>query len=78
MDELHARFNLSLKCRYVIIILLSTCFCLLELGIGVISNSVSLAADAFHYIGDIIGFVVSFLILSVRGLFPVLSSADVI
>ncbi|KAK2732408.1 hypothetical protein FQN57_002910 [Myotisia sp. PD_48] len=47
--------------RLLIVIGISSCFLLGELGIGFKTHSLALVADAFHYTGDLLSFVVAYL-----------------
>jgi Co/Zn/Cd efflux system component len=58
-------FNLSLQTRLLIIIAISTSFFVIELAVGFCTHSLALIADAFHYIGDVLGFVVGWWVLRV-------------
>lgn len=56
-------FNLSFQTRLLIIIAISTSFFIIELVVGFCTHSLALIADAFHYIGDVLGFVVGWWVL---------------
>ena len=58
-------FDLSLQTRLLIIIVISTSFFVIELIVGFRTHSLALTADAFHYIGDVLGFVGAWWVLRV-------------
>jgi hypothetical protein len=61
-------FNLSLQTRLLIIIVISTSFFAIELTVGFYTHSLALIADTFHYIGDVLGFVVGWWVLRVSSI----------
>jgi Co/Zn/Cd efflux system component len=65
-------FSLSLQTRLLIIIVISTSFFVIELAVGFCTHSLALIADAFHYIGDVLGFVVGWWILRVSSIISLL------
>jgi Co/Zn/Cd efflux system component len=65
---MQAPFNLSLQTRLLIIIVISTSFVVIELIVGFCTHSLALTADAFHYIGDVLGFVVGWWVLRVSSI----------
>ncbi|KAJ8071373.1 hypothetical protein OCU04_001699 [Sclerotinia nivalis] len=56
---------LSKAQRLTIVICISTSFFLAELSIGFYTKSLALVADAFHYLNDLIGFIVALAALRV-------------
>ncbi|KAB8301351.1 hypothetical protein EYC80_003232 [Monilinia laxa] len=56
---------LSKAQRLTIVICISTSFLLAELSIGFYTKSLALVADAFHYLNDLIGFIVALTALRV-------------
>ncbi|KAL8848279.1 MAG: hypothetical protein Q9221_006678 [Calogaya cf. arnoldii] len=58
-----ARFQLSKSTRLLVIIAISFCFFLAEISIGFRTHSLALIADSFHYMSDLIGFVVALVAL---------------
>jgi solute carrier family 30 (zinc transporter), member 1 len=65
---MQSSFNLSLQTRLLIIIVISTSFFVIELIVGFFTHSLALVADAFHYIGDVLGFVVGWCVLRVSSI----------
>ncbi|KAL6249712.1 hypothetical protein RBB50_003567 [Rhinocladiella similis] len=53
-------FNLTKPQRLMVIIGISFSFFLAETGVGFYTKSLALVADAFHYLNDLVGFVVAF------------------
>jgi zinc transporter 1 len=49
----------SVQNRLSLIIALAVCFIIGELAVGFTTRSLSLVADAFHYIGDVLSFCVA-------------------
>ncbi|KKZ59866.1 CDF family cation efflux system protein [[Emmonsia] crescens] len=60
-----ALFNLSRSTRLSIIIAISFTFFVVEISVGFYTRSLALVADAFHYLNDLIGFVVALVALKV-------------
>ncbi|PGG97688.1 CDF family cation efflux system protein [Blastomyces parvus] len=60
-----AIFNLSRSTRLSIIIAISFTFFIVEISVGFYTRSLALVADAFHYLNDLIGFVVALIALKV-------------
>lgn len=58
-----AGFKLSRSSRLLAIIAISFSFFLAEISIGFSTHSLALIADSFHYMSDLIGFVVAFVAL---------------
>ncbi|RKU45898.1 hypothetical protein DL546_008514 [Coniochaeta pulveracea] len=52
--------TLRRKERLLGVIIISGSFCLAEIAIGVRTQSLALIADAFHYMNDLVAFIVSF------------------
>lgn len=61
----HGRFQLSRKNRLRAVIAISFCFFLAEISVGFYTKSLALVADAFHYLNDLIGFVVALVAVQV-------------
>lgn len=59
------RMALSKAQRLTVVICISTSFFLAELSIGFYTKSLALIADAFHYLNDLIGFMVALAALRV-------------
>lgn len=55
----HSRFQITRKTRLRAVIAISFCFFLAEISIGFYTKSLALVADAFHYLNDLIGFIVA-------------------
>ncbi|PGH00174.1 hypothetical protein AJ79_08279 [Helicocarpus griseus UAMH5409] len=55
------KLDVSLRSRLLFIIVVSISFILAELVVGFTTHSVAVVADAFHYIGDVLSFVVALL-----------------
>ncbi|KAH9861423.1 hypothetical protein J1614_011169 [Plenodomus biglobosus] len=53
------RFHMSRKTRLRAVIAISFCFFLAEISVGFYTKSLALVADAFHYLNDLIGFIVA-------------------
>ncbi|KAH7410053.1 cation efflux protein [Phaeosphaeria sp. MPI-PUGE-AT-0046c] len=68
----HSRFELSRKNRLRAVITISFAFFLAELSAGFYTKSLALVADAFHYLTDLIGFIVALVAVHVseRKTFP--------
>ncbi|OAX80328.1 hypothetical protein ACJ72_05342 [Emergomyces africanus] len=60
-----ALLNLSRATRLSIIIAISFTFFVVEISVGFYTRSLALVADAFHYLNDLIGFVVALVALKV-------------
>ncbi|KAJ5890793.1 uncharacterized protein N7473_007021 [Penicillium subrubescens] len=52
-------FHLSHSTRLAVVIGISTCFFLGEISVGFYTHSLALIADAFHYLNDLMGFVIA-------------------
>ncbi|KAF2031014.1 cation efflux protein [Setomelanomma holmii] len=61
----HGRFQLARKTRLRAVIAISFCFFLTEISIGFYTKSLALVADAFHYLNDLIGFIVALVAVQV-------------
>lgn len=62
MPHLHLPFKInapSRKTRLTVIICISFLFFAAEISAGFYTHSLSLIADAFHYLNDLIGFIVA-------------------
>ncbi|KAF9736846.1 hypothetical protein PMIN03_007261 [Paraphaeosphaeria minitans] len=55
-----ARFHISRKTRLRAVIAISATFFIAEISTGFYTKSLALVADAFHYLTDLIGFIVAF------------------
>ncbi|KAI1518054.1 Cation efflux protein [Pyrenophora tritici-repentis] len=55
----HSRFQVSRKMRLRAVIAISFCFFAAEISVGFYTKSLALVADAFHYLNDLIGFIVA-------------------
>ncbi|EED21007.1 cation efflux protein/ zinc transporter, putative [Talaromyces stipitatus ATCC 10500] len=55
--------RLSKRIRLRLIILISTSFFVVEIAVGFYTHSLALIADAFHYLNDLIGFVIALVAL---------------
>lgn len=53
--------SISVQARLLLVIAISTCFLITELAIGFKTHSLALIADAFHYTGDLLSFVIAYL-----------------
>ncbi|KAE8149774.1 cation efflux protein [Aspergillus avenaceus] len=51
--------------RLQLVICISFCFFIAEISVGFYTSSLALVADAFHYLNDLIGFVVAFAALKI-------------
>ncbi|KAL8695680.1 MAG: hypothetical protein Q9201_007987 [Fulgogasparrea decipioides] len=60
-----ACFRLSKSSRLLVIILISFSFFIAELAVGFSTHSLALIADSFHYLSDLIGFIVALVALKV-------------
>ncbi|KAJ5580028.1 uncharacterized protein N7459_006013 [Penicillium hispanicum] len=58
-------FRLSRSTRLTVVIGISTCFFLGEISLGFYTHSLALIADAFHYLNDLVGFVIALVALKV-------------
>ncbi|KAJ5341540.1 hypothetical protein N7541_010664 [Penicillium brevicompactum] len=56
-------FHISRSTRLSVVIGISTCFFLAEISLGFYTHSISLIADAFHYLNDLVGFVIALVAL---------------
>ncbi|KAI1081665.1 cation efflux protein [Whalleya microplaca] len=54
-----ARFSLSSKQKLIAVIGISFCFFVAEIAVAFYTRSLALLADAFHYMNDLIGFIVA-------------------
>ncbi|OJJ46393.1 hypothetical protein ASPZODRAFT_96615 [Penicilliopsis zonata CBS 506.65] len=57
--------KLSRTQRLGTVIGISTCFFLAELSVGFYTHSLALVADAFHYLNDLVGFVIALIAIRV-------------
>ncbi|KAJ5433357.1 cation diffusion facilitator family metal ion transporter [Penicillium daleae] len=57
--------HLTQSRRLQIVISISLCFFITEISIGFYTSSLALVADAFHYLNDLIGFIVAFAALKI-------------
>ncbi|KAJ5900824.1 uncharacterized protein N7473_004894 [Penicillium subrubescens] len=57
--------HLTQSKRLQLVIFISLCFFITEISIGFYTSSLALVADAFHYLNDLIGFVVAFAALKI-------------
>jgi zinc transporter 1 len=55
----HSHFQVSRKTRLRAVIAISFTFFLAEISVGFYTKSLALVADAFHYLNDLIGFIVA-------------------
>ncbi|GBF65953.1 zinc/cadmium resistance protein [Trichophyton mentagrophytes] len=53
--------SISVQVRLLLVIAISTCFLITELAVGFKTHSLALIADAFHYTGDLLSFVIAYL-----------------
>ncbi|PGH14048.1 hypothetical protein AJ79_03318 [Helicocarpus griseus UAMH5409] len=60
-----ALFNLTRSRRLSIIIAISFCFFVVEISVGFYTRSLALVADAFHYLNDLIGFIVALVAIKI-------------
>ncbi|KAJ5807054.1 hypothetical protein N7474_010646 [Penicillium riverlandense] len=58
-------FHLSRSTRLMIVIGISSCFFLVEISVGFYTHSLALIADAFHYLNDLVGFVIALVALKI-------------
>ena len=65
-DHSHSHFQLPLsrKNRLRLVIGISFCFFVAEITTGFYARSLALIADAFHYLNDLIGFIVALVAVS--------------
>ncbi|KAJ5788456.1 hypothetical protein N7457_003446 [Penicillium paradoxum] len=56
-------FRLSRSTRLSVVIGISTCFFLAEISVGFYTHSIALIADAFHYLNDLVGFIIALVAL---------------
>ncbi|KAH8724436.1 cation efflux protein/ zinc transporter-like protein [Phaeosphaeriaceae sp. PMI808] len=61
----HGRFQMSRKTRLRAVIAISFAFFLAEISVGFYTKSLALVADAFHYLNDLIGFIVALVAVQV-------------
>ncbi|KAJ4992271.1 cation diffusion facilitator family transporter [Stagonosporopsis vannaccii] len=61
----HHHFHVSRKTRLRAVIAISFCFFTTEISIGFYTHSIALVADAFHYLNDLIGFIVALVAVQV-------------
>ncbi|EAT89315.1 hypothetical protein HBH56_013080 [Parastagonospora nodorum] len=61
----HGRFQLERKTRLRAVIAISFCFFAAEISVGFYTGSLALVADAFHYLNDLIGFIVALVAVEV-------------
>ncbi|KAJ4317320.1 hypothetical protein N0V94_005005 [Neodidymelliopsis sp. IMI 364377] len=61
----HHHFQVSRKTRLRAVIAISFCFFVAEISVGFYTHSIALVADAFHYLNDLIGFVVALVAVQV-------------
>ncbi|KAJ5612302.1 cation diffusion facilitator family metal ion transporter [Penicillium lagena] len=52
--------HLSQAQRLQLVICISLCFFIAEISVGFYTRSLALVADAFHYLNDLVGFMVAF------------------
>ncbi|KAJ4341212.1 hypothetical protein N0V87_001953 [Didymella glomerata] len=58
-------FQISRKTRLRAVIAISFCFFVAEISVGFYTHSIALVADAFHYLNDLIGFIVALVAVQV-------------
>ncbi|OQD73623.1 hypothetical protein PENDEC_c014G04016 [Penicillium decumbens] len=58
-------FRITRSTRLSVVIGISTCFFLGEISVGFYTHSLALIADAFHYLNDLVGFVIALVALKV-------------
>ncbi|KAJ5764639.1 cation diffusion facilitator family metal ion transporter [Penicillium manginii] len=58
-------FHLTQSQRLQLVISISFCFFVAEISVGFYTRSLALVADAFHYLNDLIGFIVAFAALQI-------------
>ncbi|KAJ8113140.1 hypothetical protein OPT61_g4662 [Boeremia exigua] len=61
----HHHSQVSRKTRLRFVIAISFCFFIAEISIGFYTHSIALVADAFHYLNDLIGFIVALVAVQV-------------
>ncbi|KAL5120731.1 hypothetical protein ACEQ8H_001210 [Pleosporales sp. CAS-2024a] len=61
----HGRFQLARRTRLRAVIGISFCFFAAEISVGFYTGSLALVADAFHYLTDLLGFVVALVAVQV-------------
>ncbi|KAF2631513.1 cation efflux protein [Macroventuria anomochaeta] len=61
----HQHFKVSRKTRLRAVIAISFCFFVAEISVGFYTHSIALVADAFHYLNDLIGFIVALVAVQV-------------
>ena len=59
-----AIINLSPSSRLVIVICITSAFFIAELTVGFRTSSLALVADAFHYLNDLVSFIVALVALT--------------
>ncbi|KAJ5156793.1 hypothetical protein N7492_009596 [Penicillium capsulatum] len=59
-------FHFSRSTRLSVVIGIATCFFLGEISLGFYTHSLALIADAFHYLNDLVGFIIALVALKVR------------
>ncbi|KAF1836389.1 cation efflux protein [Decorospora gaudefroyi] len=64
-EHKHGRFQISRKTRLRAVIAISFCFFATEISVGFYTKSLALVADAFHYLNDLIGFIVALVAVQV-------------
>ncbi|KAH6643613.1 cation efflux system protein czcD [Boeremia exigua] len=57
--------HVSRKTRLRAVIAISFCFFIAEISVGFYTHSIALVADAFHYLNDLIGFIVALVAVQV-------------
>ncbi|KAJ6044677.1 hypothetical protein N7499_007179 [Penicillium canescens] len=55
--------HLSRSTRLAVVIGISTCFFLAEISLGFYTHSIALIADAFHYLNDLVSFIIALVAL---------------
>ncbi|KAJ5860722.1 uncharacterized protein N7529_008032 [Penicillium soppii] len=56
-------FHIARSTRLSVVIGISTCFFLAEISLGFYTHSIALIADAFHYLNDLVGFIIALVAL---------------
>lgn len=64
--------HLEREHRLILVISISASFFLAEIAVGFYTRSLALVADAFHYLNDLVGFIVALVALKVAELLHVL------
>ncbi|KAF1941382.1 cation efflux protein [Clathrospora elynae] len=64
-DYKHSRFQITRKTRLRAVIAITFCFFAAEISVGFYTHSLALVADAFHYLNDLIGFIVALVAVQV-------------